>query len=658
MRSISFVGLAALVSGLLSSSAWATDIGAAKLGQKIADVTLADRAGKKVALHELAGTKATVVVFLSFECPISTSYSPILAELAKRYAPQGVAFVGVCASEAETAESVARQAGEYKFGFPVLHDGQGSAVAAFKAEKTPEAFLLDHNFVLRYCGRIDDAYAARLKKNLQVKSHDLEKALDEVVAGKAVSQPVAAAIGCPIGFERKIERDGAVTYYRDVAPILQARCQECHRPGQVGPFALMTYRQAVNWADDIKDYTSSHQMPPWKITAGIPFRHDRRMTDKEIATLAAWVDGGTPEGNPADAPPPREFVTGWRLGKPDLVISTTEDFVVAPGGRDIFRCFVLPTDLPEDKFVVAFEVKPGNPRIVHHTLNFIDTDGEGRALERAGQAREKKTKKPTDYDRGPGYSFSMGVGFAPRGGLGGWAPGQVPQQMPEGYGFRLPKKADVVVQVHYHRNGRVEHDRLQIGLYFAKKTEGMKAYKTGMIAGRFFAIPPDNANFKVTGSTSVKYDCVLHSIMPHMHLLGRKIKVTLKPPEGKKQTLLEIASWDYNWQETYFLKNPMPLKVGTVLSVEAVYDNSEGNPNNPNSPPRLVTLGEQTTNEMCFVFLGSTSDSPGRSPFAGPFGRRRRDRDPEKPHEKTQSPEKNPAAKKPPATKSEPVTKN
>jgi peroxiredoxin len=653
MRLFSFAVLAALVTGLVGRPALAADIGAAKLGQKIGDVSFADRAGKKVSLHELAGTKATVVVFMSFECPISISYSPQLAEMAKRHAPQGVSFVGVCASETETADSVARQAADFKLGFPVFHDAQGAAVAAFKAEKTPEVFVLDHNLVLRYCGRIDDSYAARLKRNLLVKTHDLDAALGELVAGKAVSHPVSEAIGCLIGAERKVARDGAVTYYRDVAPILQSRCQECHRPGQIGPFSLMTFKQAVTWADDIKEYTTTHQMPPWKITAGIPFRHDRRMTDKEIATLAAWVDGDTPEGNPADAPPPREFESGWRLGTPDLVLTTNEDFTVGPGGPDIFRCFVLPVNLPEDKFVVAYEVRPGNPRIVHHTLNFIDEDGEGRVLERVAQVREKRTKKPGDYDRGPGYSFAMGVGFAPRGGLGGWAPGQVPQPMPEGYGFHLPKKCDVVVQVHYHRDGRVERDRLQIGLYFAKKTEGMKAYKTGMIAGRFFAIPADDPDFKVLGSTSVKYDCVLHSIMPHMHLLGRTIKVTLKPPGEKKRTLLEIGSWDYNWQETYFLQKPMPLKVGTVLALEAVYDNSAQNPNNPNSPPRMVTFGEQTTNEMCFVFLGATSDSPGRSPFVGPFeGFRRRNR------ERSRPSEKQPETKKQSAPKGQPVTKN
>jgi peroxiredoxin len=660
MRLLSFTAVsfaaasvAATVVGLSSASASAEEIESAKLGQKISDVSLVDHAGKKQSLHDVAGAKATVFVFLSYECPISTSYTPTLTEMAKRYAEKGITFVGLCASEAETAESVEKQAREFKLGFPVFHDPHGTNAGLFKAEKTPEAFVLDHNLVLRYRGRIDDAFAARLKKNQQIKSHDLEKALDELLAGKAVSQPVTAAVGCPIGIERKVERDGAVTYYRDVAPILQNRCQECHRPGQVGPFSLMTYRQAVNWCDDLKHYTATHQMPPWKIADGIAFRNERTMTDKEVSTLAAWVDGGTPEGNVSDAPPAREFVTGWRLGQPDLVLSAKEDFVLGPGGSDVFRCLVLPTDLPEDKFVIAYEVKPGNPRIVHHSLNFIDTDGEGRALEKSAQAREKRTKKRGDYDTGPGYSFAMGVGFSPRGGMGGWAPGQVPQEMPKGYGFKLPKKADIVVQVHYHRDGRVERDRLQIGLYFAKKSEGMKAYKTGMIAGRFIAIPPNDSNFKVLGSTTVKYDCVLHSIMPHMHLLGKKIKVTMKPPGGKKQTLLEIDSWDYNWQETYFLKKPLPLAVDTVLALEAVYDNSEDNVNNPNNPPRLVTFGEQTTNEMCFVFLGSTSDGPGRSPFVGPFeGIRRGFRD------RRRGSEKNPETKKPAAAKSEPVTKN
>jgi peroxiredoxin len=663
MRSTWFVAEAAIVLGLLGGSVCGEALTAAKLGQKIANVEFVDRAGQKSTLQELKGKKAVVAVFLSFECPISTSYSPLLSDLAKRYADRGVAVVGICCNDGETPESVAKQAEQFKLGFPVYYDGRGVAVAAFKAEKTPEAFVLDHNFVLRYRGRIDDGYAARLKKNLQIKSHDLEAALDEVLGGKAVSKPITEVVGCAIIGEREVKRDGRVTYYRDVVPILQVRCQECHRPDQVGPFSLMTFKQAVTWAQDIKDYTTSRQMPPWKITTGIPFQHERRLSDKEIATLAAWVDEGTPEGNPSDAPPPARFVEGWQLGKPDVILSTTEDFIVGPGGRDLFRVFVLPTNLKDDRYVVAYEVKPGNPRVVHHTLNFIDTKGEGRRIEERAKLRAKD-RKDSDVDCGPGYSVAMGVGFDARDGLGGWAPGQRPQPLPEGYGFFLPKGSDLVVQVHYHRNGRIERDRLQIGLYFAKKSDGMKAYKGGVIAGRFFAIPPDDPKFKVTGSTAVTHECVLRSIMPHMHLLGREIKVTLKRPQGPTQTLLEIGNWDYNWQETYFLKEPIKLAVGSVLNVEAIYDNSDGNTNNPNNPPLAVTFGEQTTNEMCFVFLGATSDGAGRSPFGRPFGdrnalRRLRERQeslwPKKKPAKDQAATKEPTAVTPPDSAKNPT---
>ncbi len=403
---------------------------AAKLGQKIGDVGFVDAAGKKVTLDELKGAKATVVVFLSFECPVSTSYSPVLSDMKKHYADRGVNFVGVCASEAETPASVAKRATDFALAFPVYCDSQGLAVSAFKAEKTPEAFLLDHNLVLRYRGRVDDAFAARLKRNQHIKSHDLENALDEVIEGKAVSHPVAEAIGCLIGAEKQIKKDGPVTYYRDVLPILQANCQECHRPGEIGPFSLMTFKEAVNWADDIKTYTETRQMPPWKITGGLPFHNERRLSDKELTTLARWAEDGTPEGKASDAPPARQFVTGWQLGEPDLIVTPTSEFVVGPSGPDLFRVFVMPTNLPEDKFVVGYEVKPANPRVVHHTLNFIDTTKAGRKLEEKAQASESKTKSEHGWDRGPGYSSDMGVGFFPQGGLGGWAPGQLARQMP------------------------------------------------------------------------------------------------------------------------------------------------------------------------------------------------------------------------------------
>jgi hypothetical protein len=209
----------------------------------------------------------------------------------------------------------------------------------------------------------------------------------------------------------------------------------------------------------------------------------------------------------------------------------------------------------------------------------------------------------------------MGVGFIPQGGLLGWAPGQMPRFLPEGSGFLLPKNADIVMQVHYHRNGRVEKDKTQLGLYFARKPI-QKPYAGSVIAGqgegllgRFFTIPAGAERFHLKGDSWATGDYTLHSVMPHMHLIGKEIKVTMTPPEGKAQTLIHIKEWDYNWQETYFLKQPLAIKAGTKFHVDAWYDNSAKNPNNPSSPPRNVTFGEQTTNEMCFVFLGGTATS-------------------------------------------------
>ncbi|MBL8794453.1 MAG: redoxin domain-containing protein [Planctomycetia bacterium] len=613
MRRISLRSLA-LVLGLAATAlllpGWqrAADAPVAKTGHKIDDFALKDAAGKDVSLYGLKDRKAVVVVFLSFDCPNSTNYSPTLIQLHQDYAARGVAFLGICPCDDDAAQ-VAKHAAEYKLPFPVLRDDKFRAVEALKAEVTPEAFLLDGEYRLRYRGRIDNGFAGRLKKNLQITHHDLKKALDEVLAGKEVSEPVTQAVGCSIIRESTAKAtDGKVTYHRDVLPILQNHCQSCHRPGEVGPFSLMTYKQAVNWAADIKDFTHSKRMPPWKPADGLSFRDERKLTEQQIATLAAWVAAGTPEGNAADAPPAKQFTKGWQLGEPDLVLSVDADFTLGASGRDLFRCFVLPTNLTEDKYVTALEVRPGNPRVVHHTLNFIDTAGRGRKLEETEKARAKKEGEP---DSGPGYSMSMGVGFAPNGALGGWAPGQMARHLPDGSGYLLPKGSDVVVQVHYHRNGRVEKDRVQIGLYFAKQPVTHR-FQAVVLPGRFLLMPAGVEDFKVTGNVTIDQDCDLHSVMPHMHLLGKTIKVTMTPPDGKAETVIDIKEWDYNWQETYFFKEPLKIKAGTKFNVEARYDNSAKNPNNPNNPPKLVHFGEQTTDEMCFIFFGATSDKPGR----------------------------------------------
>jgi hypothetical protein len=568
---------------------------------------------------------------------VSNSYCQPLADIHKQYHKYGVTVLGLTANQEQNPKEVAGQARHFDLPFPVYLDKGFGAADALKAQSTPEAFLLDGTFRLRYRGRIDDAWAARLKSNHNVTREDLRQALAEVITGRPVITPLTEPVGCAIlRVEPAAGKTGPVTYYRDVLPILQQRCQGCHRPGAVGPFSLMSYRQAVNWAKDIKAYTGTRQMPPWKITRGLAFHNDRRIPEKEIATLAAWVDGGTPKGDPKDAPPPRRDADGWQLGRPDLVLTVPADFQVGPSGKDVFRCFVLPTGLAEDKYVSAVEVRPGNPRIVHHSLLFVDAAGRGRTLEQRAQARKQAVDAHGEpvLDRGPGYSVGMGVGFTPQGGLSGWAPGQMPRHLPAGLGYFLPRGADVVMQVHYHRDGRLEKDRTAVGLYFARskdcrpiqggtlfgsqRSSGLAFTLPGVgkrlqVVNRlFFAIPAGAEHFALKGRQWAADDFTLYTVTPHMHLLGKAIRVTLTPPGGPTTTLLEIRDWDYNWQETYHLKEPVRVKAGTRLDVEAVYDNSDSNPNNPFTPPRRVTFGEQTTNEMCFVFLAGTSAHRGR----------------------------------------------
>lgn len=617
------VGLA--VCFLLASTALAQpEPSRAKLGDKMPNLTFKDDRGKSYRLYELENQKAIAVVFVSFECPVSNSYMAPLSEIVDEFGKFGVTVWGLTTNEDDTPAEIAKSAKRFDLKFPVFKDERLKAADALGAHTTPEVFVLDSNFVLKYRGRIDNMYTDRLKKHGQVTEHNLRQTLAELVTGRPVSVSATQAIGCTIFREEKrVAKTGNVNYHRDVQPILQKHCQECHRPGEVGPFSLMTYRQAVNWAQDIKDYTKRREMPPWKITEGSAFRNERRLADADIKTLADWVDGGTPQGDPKDAPAVREFPKGWQLGTPDLILSPDDDFLLGPSGKDVFRCFVMPTKLTEDQYVAAVELRPGNPQVVHHLLLFIDSAGSGRKLEIAAQDQEKKnpaidehTKLPSKYDRGPGYTRTMGVGFLPRAGMMGWAPGIQPYFLPEGVGFHLPKNSDIVMQVHYHRNGRAERDRTQIGLYFAKK-KIEHPYQAGAVTGgagsgplRFlFAIPPGDSNFKLTGDTWASQDFTLLNITPHMHMLGKDIKLTMTPPGGKEETVAFIKAWDYNWQEMYSLKQPVHVKAGTKFSVEAHYDNSNKNPRNPFNPPRRVTVGEQTFNEMCFVFLGGYSES-------------------------------------------------
>ena len=386
----------------------------------------------------------------------------------------------------------------------------------------------------------------------------------------------------------------APAFDKDIAPIIYKNCAVCHRTGEVAPFSLLTYHEVSKRAKQIARVTGDGIMPPWKAEPGFgEFSNDRHLTAEQIALIQKWVNSGMAEGNKADLPAMPKFPEGWTLGTPDLVLEPDEDYTLAAEGPDLYRCFVVPTKLTEDHYIRAIEVRPGNRKVVHHVIVHFDTTGKAREL--AAQ------------DPGPGYTSFGGIGFRSGGMLGGWAPGNFPSFLPDGIGRFLPKNADLVLQVHYHRSGKVETDRTKVALYFAKGPVD-KRMRSFMLAKFLLRIPPGDSNYVVHASLPVESDSTLYRVTPHMHLLGKDMKVTATLPDGTLVPLVHVQNWDFNWQTGYDLKNPLRLPAGSKVELTARYDNSSGNPVNPNNPPRRVTWGEQTTDEMCLAFLSYTRD--------------------------------------------------
>ena len=529
---------------------------------------------------------ATAVVFYSTECPISNEYSPTLRAIAEGQDSGRFTMVGVCVDPDLSADDVARHAREYGLKFPIALDRDGSIAARFGAKVTPEAFVLDDGAAVRYRGRVDDTFPARGRRKANPQTNDLKDAIAAVLAGKAVEVDHAEAVGCPIPKPAKVA--AKPTYSKDVAPILQDNCQQCHRPGQVGPFSLVSYEQARKRADDISNVVLDRRMPPWKPDpkVGPAFQHSKALSDDEIATVAAWAEAGAPEGDKADLPPAPTYRDGWALGDPDLVLEAAEDFAIPAGGDDIYRCFVIPTNLPEDRYIAAIEYQPGNRKVVHHVLAYVDTSGKARKLDEA--------------DPGLGYSCFSGPGVEIHGDLGGWAPGMEPSFLPDGVGRSLPSQSDVVMQVHYHPGGKAEADRTKIGIYFARKP--VKQILHWNAAIKFdLAIPPRSKNFEAEagwkdprGGWTIPVDVTALAVTPHMHQLGRDMTVTVTFPDGKDMDLIRIGDWDFNWQNNYYFEKPIDLPKGSVLKVRAHYDNPT---------EKLVKWGEATTDEMCIGFL-------------------------------------------------------
>ncbi|MEZ6088465.1 MAG: redoxin domain-containing protein [Pirellulaceae bacterium] len=566
-----------------------------KIGFDLQDLT-----GKTHALSQNDHQRTRVFVFLSTTCPISNSYVQELNRLTTAL-PTKVELYGVAEPTASRQEAV-KHFKDYDAHFPVLFDGSRLLSEVLKPTHVPEAFVLDAQGTVVYRGAIDNAYESIGRRRAKVEEHYLQDAIDAVSQRKPITVSRTQPVGCFFPRDRASVAGSEVTFTRDIAPLIQTRCQNCHRPGQVAPFALTNYNEVARHAEMILEVTKRRIMPPW-----IPgpksahrFVGERWLSDRELMLIDRWVELECPEGDVANLPPSPHFAEGWQLGQPDLVVRMDEPFTIPADGPDLLQNFVLSVKIPEDKLVAAVEFHPGNKRVVHHAVLFLDDKGAARKLDSATPE--------------PGYSNFGGPGFLPSGALGGWSVGNTARRLPNEMGRYLKQGSDLVAQVHYHPTGKEETDQSEIGLYFVKKPVAESLKEPAKLVGSIWManyemdIPAGESDYRRSTRYVLPKDVLLVGIVPHMHLLGKSMRVTASQPGKPENVLIDIPEWNYNWQDEYYYERPIRLAAGTELVVEASFDNSSDNPSNPSSPPRRMTWGEETTDEMLFCFFLITSD--------------------------------------------------
>ncbi len=377
-----------------------------------------------------------------------------------------------------------------------------------------------------------------------------------------------------------------ISFHRDVLPILQRRCQQCHRQGDIGPMPLLIYRDARPWAKAIREAVVLKRMPPWSADPAYgKFRNDLSLTPEEIRTVASWVDAGAPEGDPATAPPPRRFPEGWRAIEPDAVFEMPVEFHVPSAGALDYQYFAVPTNFTKDQWIEMAEVRPGDRGVVHHAIVMVRSPVSD-VFRRSGEY------------------------------LAGYAPGMLPQVWKPGQARLIPAGSELIFQLHYTANGKATSDRTRIGLVFAKSPPGHRIVAM-RASNHWLAIPPGDGDHRVEAATTIHEDAALAGMRPHMHLRGRAFEFRAVYPTGESQILLRVPRYDFNWQPYYYLETPIPLPRGTRIECTAWYDNSPNNPRNPD-PRSEVRWGEQSWDEMMIgwfdvaIALGAPgAESPG-----------------------------------------------
>jgi len=550
------------------------------LGRKIENLQLADYRGKDFALADLASSKAVVVAFVGVECPLVAHYASRLQSLAGQYADKGVAVVAIDSNQQDSLTELAAFARKHKLEIPLLKDPGNRVADAFGAERTPEVYLLDDERRVVYHGRIDDQFTYGKQRPKADKAY-LTTALDQLLAGEKISTAHAEPVGCHIGRVLTAKTDSDVTYSKQIARIFQDRCVNCHRPGEIGPFSLTSYDEAVGWAEMIDEVVQEQRMPPWHANpAHGKFRNDARLSDEEKDQIKRWVAAGAPEGDKKNLPPPREYTVGWQIGEPDKIVYMGEKPYSVPATGEVrYQYFVVDPGFTEDKWVQLAECRPGNRAVVHHIIVAVIPPDKLR-------------------QRLSGEDFASNW-------LTATAPGARPLMLPEGLAKYVPAGSRLVFQLHYTPNGTAQEDRSCVGFKFADPKTVKKVVGTDKAANPGFRIPPGADNHKVEAFHRFDRDMLMLAMFPHMHLRGKAFRYTATYPDGQNEILLDVPHYDFGWQNSYEFVEAKRMPKGTRLHCEAWFDNSEANLANPD-PTVTVRWGDQTWEEMMIGYFDAT----------------------------------------------------
>lgn len=552
------------ISLIIATLAIAADL---KPGERIANLSFKDTHYLTRSLDDLPG-KAIVIAFMDTSCPVAARYVPELKRLEAEFRSKEVRFVALFPGAADSIVTLADFAVKHDIAFPCGKDYDAAAAASLGVTKTPEVAVLDADRKLRYRGRIDDQYRPGGERS-KPKRRDLREAITAVLDGKQIEQPTTAVDGCPITIPAKSGKK-SITFAEHVAPILRQHCQECHRPNTVAPFSLVDYRQVSSRAKAIADVVRDGSMPPWY---GAPehmdFVNRRGLSADEKATLLAWLNSDRPEGDSSKLPAPLPDAPEWRIGKPDFFVNASKHEI--PESGDVaYKYAILPYIFMNDTWVDGVEIKPDNPRVLHH----------------CNMAYAK-----------------LGEQFSVQNFITGAVPGGEAMTLPEGVAVKIPAGAVLILQIHYVTTGKPEKCQIRVGFRYPR-VPVEKQLKLSYVATTRYEIPPFAPAHRVAAIRTLPCDAIGVGMFAHMHVRGKDMTFLAHTPDGKTENLLTVPNYSFSWQHAYrweFGKKRLPK--GTKLECIAHYDNSTFNPYNPN-PKAAVLDGDQTAQEMLngFVF--------------------------------------------------------